>query len=139
MAIIKVYIHFIWTTMELKPFLKTKTDRFAMWNHIKENAFQKDIIVLETSGYADHCHCLVSFTGSQNIFKVIQLLKGESSRWMNETKKLKYRFEWDDDYIALSVSASMVSKVRNFIRNQEQLHEKSNYLDEMDLFFRQAK
>ena len=80
---IKVYIHFVWSTKNRVPHLKTPELRKQMWQHIAENARSKGIFVDFVNGYADHCHCLVSLGVDQTIQKVINLIKGESSHWIN--------------------------------------------------------
>jgi hypothetical protein len=49
----------------------------------------------------------------------MQLIKGESSYWINKEQLLNRKFEWQDEYFAVSVSESMLDKVRNYIKNQE--------------------
>ena len=83
MPFIKVYIHFVWSTKNRVPYLKTIDLRKAMWKHIKENAAKKDIFIDYVNGYNDHCHCLVSLGTEQTISKVMQLIKGESAFWFN--------------------------------------------------------
>ena len=36
------------------------------------------------NGYSDHCHCLISLSSNQNIENIVQLIKGESSYWINK-------------------------------------------------------
>jgi putative transposase len=40
---IKVYLHFVWSTKNREPFLKTLEIREKVWQHIKENSKTKDI------------------------------------------------------------------------------------------------
>jgi hypothetical protein len=44
-------------------------------------------------------HCLISLGIEQTIEKVIQLIKGESSHWINKTGLCKTKFGWQDEYI----------------------------------------
>jgi REP element-mobilizing transposase RayT len=62
------------------------------------------------------------------------LIKGESSFWVNKQKILKGKFEWQDEYIALSVSESGISKVRQYIANQEEHHRKKTFTQEYEEF-----
>jgi len=119
MPFVKVYIHFVWSTKNRQPFLDTKELRFKVWNHIKENAKEKGIFIDFINGYSDHCHCLISLTVDQTLQKTMQLIKGESSFWINKNKLTQSKFEWQDEYFAVAVSESMLEKVRNYIRNQE--------------------
>lgn len=128
----KVYIHFVWTTKNRIPFLDTLDLRKKLWIHIKENAKAKGIFIDAINGYQEHCHCLVSLGIDQSMSKVMQLVKGESSHWMNNHQLGKHKFEWQDEYFAVSVSASLMDKVRTYIDNQEQHHHKKTFQDEYD-------
>nr|WP_228434721.1 transposase [Chryseobacterium defluvii] len=86
------------------------------------------------NGYSDHCHCLVSLGSNQNIEKIVQLLKGESSYWINKNQLTKEKFSWQDEYFAVSVSESMVESVRNYIKNQEKHHHKKNFAEKYQEF-----
>jgi REP element-mobilizing transposase RayT len=132
MAFVKVYIHFVWSTKNRVPFLETKEMRDKVWFHIRENAKKKGIFIDFVNGYSQHCHCLVSLGIDQTISKIMQLIKGESSFWINQVKLTKEKFEWQDEYYGVSVSESMIEKVRNYIKNQEIHHSLKSYDDEID-------
>jgi hypothetical protein len=46
----------------------------------------------------------------------------------------KEKFEWQDEYFAVSVSESIVDKVRDYINNQEEHHKKKTFQEEYDEF-----
>jgi REP element-mobilizing transposase RayT len=62
------------------------------------------------------------------------LIKGESSFWINKNKLTIEKFEWQDEYFAVSVSESMLDKVRDYIKNQEEHHRKKTFQEEYDEF-----
>ena len=66
----------------------------------------------------------------------MQLIKGESSYWINKSNLLRNKFSWQDDYFAVSVSHSHVNKVRDYIKNQEQHHKKMTWDEEIELFIK---
>jgi putative transposase len=132
MPFVKVYIHFVWSTKNRLPFLDSLECRQKVWQHIKENASKKEIYIDFVNGHVDHCHCLISLGIDQTIEKVMQLVKGESSFWINQQKLIKTKFEWQDEYFALSVSESMLDKVRAYIKNQEAHHERKTFQQEYD-------
>ena len=132
MAYIKVYIHFVWSTKEWKPLLQPLEVRKAVWKHIRENAKEKGIFIDFINGYTQHCHCLISLGVDQTIEKVMQLVKGESSFWINKQQLISDRFEWQDEYFAVSVSESKIDVVRNYIKNQEEHHRIRSFLEEYD-------
>jgi REP element-mobilizing transposase RayT len=132
MAYVKVYIHFVWSTKDRVQTLLTPEIRKTVWKHIMDNAKSKGIFIDFINGYAEHCHCLVSMGIDQTIEKVMQLIKGESSFWINKQNLIKGRFEWQDEYFALSVSESMIDNVRNYIKNQEEHHRLQTFQEEYD-------
>lgn len=132
MSFIKVWIHFVWSTKNRKPFLDSIELRQKVWIHIKENAKEKGIYIDFINGYSDHCHCLISLGVDQNIQKTIQLIKGESSFWINKNRLTKEKFEWQDEYFAVSVSESIIDKVRDYIKYQETHHKKKTFQEEYD-------
>ena len=46
------------------------------------------------------------------------------------------KFEWQDDYLAFSVSLSVVNKVRAYIENQEAHHAKKTFSQEYNEFIK---
>jgi len=70
----------------------------------------------------------------QTINKLAQLIKGESSHWINENNLIDSSFYWQDDYWAVSVSESHLAAVRKYIHNQEKHHQIISFADEMNQF-----
>ncbi len=134
MPFVKVYIHFVWCTKNRKPFLNSLELRKKVWQHIRENAKEKGIFIDFINGHSEHCHCLVSLGIDQTIQKVMQLIKGESSFWINKQQLTTQKFEWQDEYFAVSVSESVIDKVREYIKNQEEHHKKKTFQQEYDTF-----
>lgn len=134
MPFVKVYIHIVWSTKNRVPFLNSKELRVKVWKHIKQNAEEKEIFIDVVNGYSDHCHCLISLSTNQTIEKVIQLIKGESSFWINKNNLTEEKFAWQDEYFAVSISESIVDKVRNYIINQEKNHLTKSFSEEYEEF-----
>lgn len=134
MPYIKVYIHFVWSTKNRVPYLNSRELRAKVWEHIRENAREKGIFIDFINGYSDHCHCLVSLGVDQTMQKVMQMIKGESSFWINKNKLTTPKFGWQDEYYAVSVSESQIDRVRNYIKNQEEHHSKKTLQQEFDEF-----
>ena len=72
----------------------------------------------------------------QNIATIIQLLKGESSFWINKQKLTSVKFGWQDEYFAVSACESQIEILRNYIRNQEEHHKKKTFANEYDEFIK---
>jgi putative transposase len=125
----KVMIHFIWSTKYRAPII-SKELKPLLIAHIKENSFKKGIFIDSINCVSDHIHLLVSLGTEQTISKTAMLIKGESSFWVNQQKIIPRKFEWQDEYMALSVNYSAVDAVRKYIQNQEEHHKKKNSLEE---------
>ncbi len=134
MSFIKVYIHFVWSTKNWDPILKTKELRKKVWQHIRENAIEKGIFIDFINGFSQHCHCLISLGGDQTIQKIMQLIKGESAHWINKIQLTETQFEWQNDFWAASVSPSGLDRVREYIKNQEDHHSRRTFKEEIDEF-----
>jgi REP element-mobilizing transposase RayT len=86
------------------------------------------------NGHIEHVHCLFRLKNDQTIKEIMQLLKGESSFWINQQKLINTKFGWRDGYFAVPVSESMVNTIRNYILNQEEHHNKKTYAQEYKEF-----
>jgi putative transposase len=119
----------VWRTKNSSPCL-TKEIRNILFPHIKENAKRNGIYVDFINGHNEHVHCLIMINADLSIAKTVQLIKGESSNWLNKQEVMASKFSWADDYFAVSVSESMVDKVRDYIKNQEEHHRKVTFSEE---------
>ena len=137
MPFVKVWIHFVWSTKNREPFLKDEI-RQKVFSHIRENAKEKNIYLDFIGGYVDQIHCLVSLGTNQTIEKIMQLIKGESSFWINKNHLCQTKFEWQDEYFAVSVSESVLESVRKYIANLEEHHKTNNFNEEFEGFMLRA-
>ncbi len=135
MSWIRVWIHLVFTTKNREPILIPRIRR-EVFQHIKENAATKDVWIDSINGYSEHAHCLLSLNKDQSISKVVQLIKGESSFWINKNKLTKTKFSWQDDYWGVSVSESHLKSVRDYIHNQEEHHKYKPFTEEIDEFMK---
>jgi len=104
-------MHMVFSTKNREPFLNSTELRKNIFQHIKNNATEKGIWLDSINGYQDHAHCLISLGKEQTISKVAQLIKGESSFWINQQKLTSEKFIWQDDYWVVGVSESHLASV----------------------------
>lgn len=135
MPFIRAWFHLVWATKNRQPLL-IKEIRQTIFDHIKQNAREKGIFLDSVNGHQDHIHCLLSLSADQTLSKVLQLIKGESSFWINRNKLSDSHFEWQDEYFAVSVSHENAGKVRAYIQNQENHHQQQRFQQEYDDFIR---
>jgi REP element-mobilizing transposase RayT len=136
MSFVKVMIHAVWATKSRYPFLIDNIKQKVI-DHIKQNSITKQIYIDTINGSDDHLHCLFALNADLSISKVMQLIKGESAFWINKQELTKTKFEWADEYFAVSVSESIIDKVRTYINNQEDHHKKITFTQEYETFIKQ--
>lgn len=94
--------------------------------------------LMAINGMPDHIHILIGMRPSQSLSDLLQDIKGNSSKWINENKFLKVKFEWQEGYGAFSYSKSQVDSVIKYINNQERHHAiktfREEYLEFLNLF-----
>lgn len=127
MSWVRVWIHLVFSTKNGVPLLVSPEIRKKVFNHISENAKEKGIWLQVVGGHKEHIHCLVSLGKEQTISKIAQLIKGESSFWINKEKLIPQKFLWQDDYWVVGVSESHKNAVENYIKEQEQHHRKKSF------------
>ncbi len=135
MSYIRIWIHLVFGTKRREKLL-TSDIRKKVISHIIENAKAKSIFINCINGSSEHLHILISLGLDQSITKTVQLIKGESSFWINKMELVKSKFEWADEYFAVSVSESQLQAIRNYILNQEEHHKRKSFSDEYDEFMK---
>jgi len=136
MSWVRIWVHLVFSTKNGEQYLNTHDIRTKFFDHIKQNAIEKKIWIDTINGYQDHIHCLLSLGKDQNMSKVTQLIKGESSFWINQSGLINSKFIWQDDYWAVGISESHLAVVRNYINTQEEHHQKKTFTEEVDVFMK---
>jgi putative transposase len=139
MPFVKTHIHFVWSTKNREPLLFSTEFRKQVWQHIREHARSKEIFIEHINGFKDHCHCLISLGTDQTLQKTVQLIKGESSFWINQHPEFQQslrgrKFAWQNDYFAVSVSESMLDRLSSYIKHQEDHHRHKTFQEEYEEF-----
>lgn len=135
MSWVRIWVHIVFSTKNRLPLLSPNI-REQVFQHIKQNADDKDVWIDCVNGFSDHAHVLVSLNKEQTISKLTQLIKGESSFWINKNNLTEEKFVWQDDYWAVSVSESHLKYLREYIYNQDIHHRKIAFKEELDEFIK---
>ena len=99
---------------------------------------RKEAMTLAVGGWKDHIHIFFGLPPTVNISNLIQKVKANSSRWINEQKFVNGKFQWQQGYGAFSYSRSQRDVVIKYVMNQEQHHKtktfREEYLDMLNKF-----
>ena len=69
----------------------------------------------------------------------MKIVKGKSSKYINDNKLTNDHFEWQDGYGVFSYGQSQVDRVYKYIQNQEAHHKKQTFREEYLEFLKKFK
>jgi REP-associated tyrosine transposase len=122
--------HLVFSTKHRVPLI-TAAVRDKLYDYMGGVLRANGGILLAMGGMPDHVHLLAGWGTTLPVARIMKLLKGISSRWMNErVDRPAGGFAWQEGYGAFSVSASKVPAVRNYILTQEEHHRKVSFQEE---------
>jgi len=87
-------------------------------------------VLLEAGGIEDHLHLLLRLYPSFAVADTVQLVKSNSSRWINAQRQIQMKFEWQKGYGVFSVSQSGRGAVTHYIRHQREHHATQSFEEE---------
>ncbi len=131
---IELYVHLVWATWDRLPMIIPEIER-ALYRSIGDIAQTLGCQVLAINGMPDHVHVLLRIPATLSVSKLVQQLKGYSSRFVNDQLQLDYRFKWTGYYGAFSVSRWDVPKIMAYINGQKERHNADELLPELEDFF----
>jgi len=86
--------------------------------------------MLAADGAADHLHIALQGTPTLAVADLVRVIKANSSKWIHETFPALAPFAWQEGYAAFSVSASVMPRVLDYIRGQEEHHRRADFKQE---------
>ena len=125
----QIHIHAIFAVQN-RISLISKTWEERLYQYITGIIQNHNHKLLSINGMPDHIHILFGMRPAQSLSDLMQDIKGDSSRWINENKFVAGKFSWQEGYGAFSFSKSQLSAVAEYIENQEQDHKKKTFIEE---------
>jgi putative transposase len=129
----RCWIHLIWGTLSRERILNKKAAA-ALSRYLVEYAGEQNVYMKINFVNLDHVHALIDLPTSLSTEKVVQLLKGSSSHWLNSSDLVTGKFAWGRGYGAFSVSQSNVDLVARYIADQEEHHRTKTFTEELREF-----
>jgi REP element-mobilizing transposase RayT len=133
LSYVSSHFHVVYSTKGRERCIPEKMQE-RLWAYMAGIARNHDMRPLAIGGIEDHVHALISLPGTMSIAAAVQLLKSNSSRWINEQRPP--RFEWQEGYFACSVSRSQIPRVSKYIANQREHHKKRDFASEFRLLLK---
>ena len=121
--------HVIFSTKNREPLIVPRI-RDELFRYMGGIVKGEGGILLQIGGIPDHVHMVIKLKPAHTLSEIMQKVKGGSSKWVNEQKRLSGRFAWQDGYGAFTVSESQIPAVIQYVREQEKHHRNRSFKDE---------
>ncbi len=103
---------------------------------IVQNKGQK---ILAINGMPDHIHILIGMKPSCCLSDLVRKVKKSSNSFVNQSRLVKGRFEWQEGYGAFSYSHSSLDNVIAYMMNQKEHHRNRSFKEEYISFLEKYK
>lgn len=133
MPYVSSHFHIVYSTKGREPSIPEKIQP-KLWAYMAGIAANHGMRALAIGGIENHVHALISLPATMSLAKAVQVLKANSSRWINEARRP--RFEWQEGYFACSVSRSQLPRVSKYIASQHEHHKKRDFAAEIALLLK---
>ena len=117
-------VHCVFSTKQRRKLIRAEAQS-ELWSFIGGIARKNGFKALIVGGTEDHVHILLSLAAAMPLAKAVQLLKGSSSRWMNENQAKG--FAWQEGYGAFTLGVSQKSRTIDYIKRQAEHHRKRSF------------
>lgn len=132
----KLFVHIVFhiktTSVEIRQ--EDKKDLYAYMGAIIKD---KDCIPIIINGTENHVHILCVMSKNIALAKLVEEIKGNSSRWIKTLNPFYEKFAWQGGYGGFSVSPSLHDKTKLYIENQEKHHQKMTFQEESRMFLKE--
>ena len=125
----QLYIHLIFAVKNREAKLTDDIRKtvFEYMSGIITAMDHKSIIV---GGVSDHTHILLGFNPLVTVSDTVYHIKRSTSLFINKQRFCPDNFSWQKGYGAFSYSRSKLSRVFQYILNQEKHHQKTTFKTE---------
>ena len=120
---IEYYLHLVWATYQREPLLVGDTENL-IYACIRAEAKHMKCRILALGGAADHVHLAVEPLSTYGPSKVVQQIKGASSRFA-DSKGIA--FKWQAGYGCFTLSRPHLKTVILYVENQKRHHTEKTF------------
>lgn len=118
-SITLLHVHLVFVVKYRRKVLSTQI-RLRITEILKELGKKMDFAVLEIDGEEDHIHLLIEYPPTYSISKLVNHLKGVSSRLLRKEFNLVPHSDhlWSPSYFAISCGGAPIEKIKQYIQQQ---------------------
>jgi putative transposase len=117
-------------TVQNRTCLITKQWKEDLYRYITGIIQSRGHKLIAIGGMPDHIHILFGMRLNEALSDLMQAVKGDSSKWINENRLTVGRFSWQEGYGAFSYGRSQLPSVVKYVLNQEAHHRSKTFIEE---------
>jgi REP element-mobilizing transposase RayT len=114
-------VHCVVSTKDRRDLVR---DPQLLWRYVAGIARNKQIPLIAAGGTNNHLHLLLDLPPTMQVSEAMQVLKGNSSHWLNDAEK---PLAWQQGYGAFAIGQSQRETVISYIERQEEHHRKYSF------------
>lgn len=125
----QIYIQVVFAVQGRQSLIKSdwREEFYKYITGIITNHKQK---LLAIGGIENHIHILIGLKPNCEISKLVQEIKANSSKFVNQKRFIPSKFSWQEGFGVFSYSRSQLDNVVKYIQNQEEHHTKKSFKKE---------
>jgi REP element-mobilizing transposase RayT len=132
-SLTKLYAHLIFSTKNRAAFLDEEI-RPRVHAYISKVVRSLDSPYVLVGGVVDHVHILFDMGKLHAPVAFVEQVKRESSKFVKTLGTMYGHFYWQRGYGMFSVSPTHLADAENYVRDQEQHHQKRTFQEEFREF-----
>lgn len=137
-SLTKIYTHLVFSTKHRQPFIDDHIQP-ELFTYMSGICQSMECTPIQVGGYYDHIHILCLLSKKIALMKLLEEVKGHSSKWVKTKNECYHNFYWQDGYGAFSVNPTQIDSVTRYIQNQAAHHRNQDYKSELLKFLRKYK
>src|SRR5262245_8242039 len=121
--------HIVFSTKERHPWLNIEISA-RLYDYLGGAIRGEGGTSISVNGCPDHIHILAKLKQDKAVSDVLRAVKANSFGWIHRTFNALRGFAWQSGYGAFSVSQSQSEKVKQYIANQPEHHQRVSFKEE---------
>ncbi len=125
----QVYIHIVFT-VQGRQNLISESHREELQKYITGIVQNRSHKMLAIYCMPDHVHIFIGMKPTMSISDLAREIKAVSSKFINDKRWIKGRFNWQEGFGAFSYANSQLDSVIKYIKNQKEHHQRQTFKEE---------
>ena len=125
----QIYIHIVFAVRGRQSLIP-KANKEELHRYIACIIRNKKQKLIAINSMPDRVHILVGMTPNVALSDLVRDIKSNSSRFINEKRWVRGKFNWQEGFGAFSYSRSQLHAVINYVQNQEKHHSIKSFREE---------